>query len=127
MVLAAMVTTLGTLTGAAIAIVPPLFALLLVVVALIWIRRCRPGPSRLSRTFMVGVGLAGTILAVLALAGGSAPQQVPVLCGSMILMAATFLIGSDRRIRTPSCVFDPVSEDGCDVTPTLHPPGPLRR
>jgi hypothetical protein len=97
MVLGALVTTLGTLTGAAIAIVPPLVALLFVMVASFWISRCRPGPSRLSRAFIGGVGLGGTLLAVLALAGWAAPQLVPVLCGSMILLAVTILTSKVRN------------------------------
>ena len=95
-ILAALVTTLGTLAGGTIVAVPAILGLLLIVVSSIWIRRCRPGPTSLIRSFMGGVGLAGTMLAILVLAGSTAPQLVPVLCICVILLATTVLIGRVR-------------------------------
>jgi hypothetical protein len=96
-ILAAAITSLGMLTGVAIVVAPPILALLLVVMASSWISRCSPGATGLSRSFLGGVGLAGTILAILALSGWSAPQLVPVLCSCVIVLAATVLIGRFRR------------------------------
>jgi uncharacterized membrane protein len=76
--------------------VPAVLALLLAVVASIWISRCRPEPARLSRSFIGGVGMAGTLLAVFALSGWTAPRVVPVLCGCVIVLAGTVLVGRLR-------------------------------
>jgi murein tripeptide amidase MpaA len=95
-ILAAAVTSLGTLSGVATMAVPAVLALLLAVVASIWISRCRPEPARLSRSFIGGVGMAGTLLAVFALSGWTAPRVVPVLCGCVIVLAGTVLVGRLR-------------------------------
>jgi hypothetical protein len=91
--LAGLVLALGTLTGCALTVVPPILAVLLVIVALVWINKCHPRQCWKLRTFISGAGLGAALLAILALAGIGAPQLVPVLCVVVILLAIAFLIG----------------------------------
>ena len=84
--LGGMLVSLGSLTGAALVVVPPGFALLFVLVGVVWFTKCHPRPSRLLQEFMAGVGLGAAILAILKLLGIAAPQLVPFLSILSILL-----------------------------------------
>jgi hypothetical protein len=92
--LGALLASLGSLTGAALTVVPPLFAVCLVVAAAMWFKKCHPRLSGWLRELLAGAGLGAAVLAVLALAGITAPQLIPILCGLTILAAVAYL--SDR-------------------------------
>jgi hypothetical protein len=96
-VLAALVTSVGVLTGALLAAVPPILAVLLVIVAVTWTARCHPGSCRWLRTFIAGAVLGAALLAVLSLLGITAPQLVAVLCVVIILAALALVVGAARK------------------------------
>ncbi|HTC95083.1 MAG TPA: M14 family metallopeptidase [Terriglobales bacterium] len=89
--LGGLLASLGSLTGAALA-VPALFAVFFVVAATIWFKKCRPKPSRWLQEFMTGAGLGAALLAILALIGITAPQLLPLLFALIIVMAAILFI-----------------------------------
>jgi hypothetical protein len=91
--LAVLLASLGSLTGAALAVVPPLLALFLVVMAVAWCKKCRPKTSGWLRTLLAGIGLGAALLAILTLVGITAPQLIPVLCALIVLAAVVYLLG----------------------------------
>jgi murein tripeptide amidase MpaA len=97
--LGGLLASLGSLTGAALAVLPPGLALLLVVFGGAWFKRCHPKPSRLLREFMVGVGLGAAILAILKFAGIASPQLVLFLCVLSILLVIGLVVEAPKRNR----------------------------
>jgi hypothetical protein len=91
--LGVLLALLGSLTGAALAVVPPLLALLLGMIAVAWFKKCHPASSAWLRIFLTGAGLGAAILAILTLVGITAPQLIPVLCALTILAAVVYLLG----------------------------------
>ena len=97
LLIAALVVSAGTLTGTAFTVVPLALLVLLVVIAVVWTIQCHPRECRRLRTFIAGAGLGAGLLALLALAGITAPQLVFVLCLVIVLLALAMLIGALRK------------------------------
>jgi hypothetical protein len=95
--LGALVASLGALTGTALTIVPPTLAVVFLVIALIWIFKCHPRQCRRLRAFIAGAASGAVVLAILALAGITAPQLVPVLCTVILLLAIVLVIGGSKK------------------------------
>lgn len=83
--LSSLLASLGALTGTALAIVPLLFALLWIGVAMIWFAKCHPRRSLWLSEIFYGTGLGAGLLAVLVLIGINAPQLLPFLCVLVVL------------------------------------------
>ena len=96
-VLAALVTSVGVLTGTLLKVVPLILAALLVIAAVTWTTRCHPKLCRWLRTFIAGAGLGAALLAVLLLLGITAPQLVAVLCVVIILVVLALSLGASKR------------------------------
>jgi len=92
-VLGVLLASLGSLTGAALATVPPLLAVFLAAIAVAWLTKCHPKSSRWLRTLLAGIGLGAAILAILTLVGITAPQLIPVLCVLIVVAAVLYLLG----------------------------------
>ena len=72
--LGGLLASLGSLTGATLAVVPPLFAACSVVVVALWFKKCHPRPIRWLREIKAGAGLGAALQAILVLVGVTAPQ-----------------------------------------------------
>lgn len=90
--LAALVASLGALTGSRLAIMPAILAALTVIAESVWVARCRPGVCRWLRNVFTGCLLGALVLALLILLGISAPQAVLVLCIMVILLAVELFV-----------------------------------
>ena len=91
--LAALVTALGTIGGNLTLII----AILLVVLAITWAAQCHPRVCSLLRTYVAGAGCGALILAILALFGMYSQMLVSVLAATIILVAIGAAVGVVRK------------------------------
>lgn len=92
-VLATLITTLGTLSGVAVLAL----AVLLIVTAYLWWTQCQPVLCSLIRVLLVGAGIGALILILLMLLGVSSPQLLTVLVAAIILAAIAGVAGFIRH------------------------------
>jgi hypothetical protein len=99
LLLAALVASLGALTGSWLAIVPATLAVLTVIAESVWVVRCRPRVCRWLRNAFTGGLLGALLLALLILFGITAPQAVLVLCVVVVLLAIVLMIEFIKKCR----------------------------
>lgn len=92
LLIAMLMVGIGVLPGGLAAITAtPLFALL-IGVAYLWTKRCRPTICQKLRTLLAGTGLGAIILALLVLFGISTPQLITMFIVSAGLTASTAIV-----------------------------------
>ena len=97
--LAALVASLGALTGSWLTIVPPILAVLTLIAESVWVGRCRPRVCAWLRNAFTGGVLGALVLALLILFGITAPQAVLVLCVVVVLLAIVLAIELLNKCR----------------------------
>lgn len=97
LLIAMFVVGIGTLTGGLMAIIEiPIFALL-IGIAYLWIKNCKPKMCQLLRTLIAGAGIGTIILAILSVFGISTPQLITTLIVSTGVTAVTAIVGWVKR------------------------------